>query len=120
MFLLTVMLTLHAAAQNSVDRMVDEFQTVGEARFTSAIERNPQTREVVKVVKTLKVGMPNSKQLREGFIKESNRHDTSFRGDGETKTLIFSEEQKGNARVYMLKYDEYNSEVTIIVNRKKK
>lgn len=119
MILLTAMLSLNAMAQNAVDRMVEEFSSVGQARFTSAIERNPQTREVVKVVKTLRVGSPNDRKLRKGFLNESKRHDSTTSVNNGHKSVIFSEETNDAARVYMLKYDDDYAEVTIIVNRKK-
>ena len=119
MIFLTAMLSLNAMAQNAVDRMVENFSTIGEARFTSAIERNPQTREVVKVVKTLRVGSPNDRTLRKGFLNESKLHDSTTSVSNGHKSVIFSEETNDAARVYMLKYDDDYAEVTIIVNRKK-
>ena len=109
MIFLTAMLSLNAMAQNAVDRMVENFSTIGEARFTSAIERNPQTREVVKVVKTLRLESPGDRKLRNGFLQEAKNRNT----------VIFSEGTRQSAHVYMLKYDDDYAEVTIIVNFKK-
>lgn len=117
--IMTAMFSMNAMAQNAVDRMVEEFSSVGQARFTSAIERNPQTREVVKVVKTLRVGSPNDRTLRRGFLNESKHHDSTTSVNNGHKSVIFSEETNDAARVYMLKYDDDYAEVTIIVNRKK-
>lgn len=119
MLLLAVLFSLHAEAQNAVDRMVENFATVGEARFTSAIERNPQTREVVKVVKTLRLGEVNHHKLRNGFLCEAKQHNSTTTTEGKQAIVIFTDEQRGAARVYMLKYDEETAEVTIIVNFKK-
>ena len=118
MILLTAMLTLNAAAQNSVDRMVEECATVGTAKFTSAIERNPRTREVVKVVKTLRLDSPGNVKLRNGFLHEAKQHNSTTTVNDRQTTVIFTDELHGSARVYMLKADDDRSEVTIIVNYK--
>ena len=44
-----------AAAQNVIDWMVDDFSSRGSSRFTSAVERDPRTRNVRKVVNVLEV-----------------------------------------------------------------
>lgn len=119
MFLLAVLFSLHAGAQNAVDRMVEEFSSVGQARFTSAIERNPQTREVVKVVKTLRLESPGDRKLRNGFLQEAKNHDSNTTVANGRNTVIFSEGTHKSARVYMLKYNDDYAEVTIIVNFKK-
>lgn len=119
MIFLTAMLSLNAMAQNAVDRMVEEFSSVGEARFTSAIERNPQTREVVKVVKTLRLESPGDRKLRNGFLQEAKNHDSNTTVANGRNTVIFSEGTHKSAHVYMLKYDDDYAEVTIIVNFKK-
>ena len=119
MLMLAVLFSLHAGAQNAVDRMVEDFATVGEARFTSAIERNPQTREVVKVVKTLRLGEVNHHKLRNGFLQEAKNHDSNTTVANGRNTVIFSEETRQSARVYMLKYNDDHAEATIIVNFKK-
>lgn len=119
MFLLAVLFSLHAGAQNAVDRMVENFSTIGEARFTSAIERNPQTREVVKVVKTLRLESPGDRKLRNGFLQEAKNHDSNTTLANGRNTVIFSEETRQSDRVYMLKYNDDYAEATIIVNFKK-
>ena len=119
MIFLTAMLSLNVMAQNAVDRMVEEFSSVGQARFTSAIERNPQTREVVKVVKTLRLESPSDRKLRNGFLQEAKNHDSNTTVANGRNTVIFSEETRQSARVYMLKYNDDHAEATIIVNFKK-
>ncbi len=47
-------MALPAMAQNSIDRMVKQHSTTGKSTFTSAVERDPATRKVVKVVNILK------------------------------------------------------------------
>ena len=45
---------LFATAQNSIDKLVDELSTTGNADFTSIVQRNPKTKAIEKVVKSLK------------------------------------------------------------------
>ena len=45
--------TLAISAQNSIDKAVDEYSSIGKSTFTSAVERDPKTRKVLKVVKIL-------------------------------------------------------------------
>ena len=44
--LLLVVATACAVAQNSIDRMMDNYSSRGTSRFTSAVEREPKTRKV--------------------------------------------------------------------------
>ena len=56
MFLCTLALlftSLGLFAQNAIDKAVDEYSSIGNSKFTSAVERDPQTRKVLKVVKVL-------------------------------------------------------------------
>ena len=46
---------LAAMAQNSIDRQVERYSAIGQSRFTSAVERDPRTRRVQKVVKVLEL-----------------------------------------------------------------
>ena len=48
-----LLLSATVQAQNSIDELVENFSTVGSSSYTSAIERDPQTHQVMKVVKTL-------------------------------------------------------------------
>ena len=57
-------------AQNSIDEVVDNFSTVGSSTYTSAIERDPQTHKVVRVVKTLETRGQVVSDLIRAFQKE--------------------------------------------------
>ena len=85
--------SLAGQAQNSIDRLVEKHSTTGESVFTSAIEREPASQKVIKVVKTLKSNNMNADPFIEAF-----------------------------ERIYMLKYDPKSKigiEVTIIVKPNK-
>ena len=53
--LLLVVAAACAVAQNSIDRMMDNYSSRGTSRFTSAVEREPKTRKVLKVVNVLEL-----------------------------------------------------------------
>ena len=44
-----------ALGQNSIDRLVEDCSSVGRSKFTSAVERDPKTRKIQKVVKVLEL-----------------------------------------------------------------
>lgn len=108
-----------AAAQNKIDRLVEKYSTVGSSQFTSVVKRNPQTRQVEKVVKVLKINQGKVKELREAFMEESSTG--TFREkkeDGQT-TLLLTVETPQAVRIYMLEYGSHpgltQTKTTIIV-----
>lgn len=123
-YMLALMLMpLFAAAQNSIDEMVDELSTIGGAKFTSVVQRNPKTRAIEKVVKKLEIGGMNSKKFINAFKNETRRNKTTTTtySDGEVTTIITTSNQKTN-RIYMIKYEDEqyypDVSVTIIVKVK--
>lgn len=64
-------------AQNSIDRAIDNFSTVGNSTFTSAVERDSNTRKIKKVVKRLTMEGEGCKKLRETFEAEKKSGDYS-------------------------------------------
>ena len=53
--LLMLALPLTGMAQNSIDELVDHYSTIGMSTFTSTVVRDPSTRQITKVFKTLKI-----------------------------------------------------------------
>ena len=66
---------LAAMAQNSIDRQVERYSAIGQSRFTSAVERDPRTRRVQKVVKVLELYDKGVKALIDAFKAESSNGD---------------------------------------------
>ena len=51
-YLLVVLMALSclmASAQNSIDRMVEQYSTLGGSSFVTAVKRNPKTHKVYEV-----------------------------------------------------------------------
>lgn len=108
--------------QNSIDRLVEKHSTTGESVFTSAIEREPASQKVIKVVKTLKSNNMNADPFIEAFEKEAQHAIFKLTHSKDKTTLVLTTESKDNVRIYMLKYDPKSKigiEVTIIVKPNK-
>lgn len=113
---------LFACAQNGVDRMLDEFSSVGSARYTSAVKRNEATHQVEKVVKKLECSGSSTKRLINVFRAEAKKHDAITKQANGEITIIFTTKDKKTNRIYMIKYDADTSypevEITIIIRMK--
>ncbi|MBO5182082.1 MAG: DUF5024 domain-containing protein [Paraprevotella sp.] len=110
-----------AWAQNSIDRLVEEYSTVGNSKFTSVVERNPQTKKVVQVVKSLKSDNGDASELRKAFEQESQSIRTVQVQTKEMNVQVLCAESEKETRVYMLKHNpryKKGYEVTIIIKYK--
>ncbi len=115
-----VMMSMPILAQNSIDRLVDKFSSVGSSTFTSAVERDPKTRKVVKVVKTLELEGDHVKQIWKAFEAEARNGNMQNHVKNGVRTMILTVKKSGRNRIYMLKqkadmsgYPE--AKVTIII-----
>ena len=112
-----------ATAQNSIDRMVEHFSTVGGSSFVTAVKRNPKTHKVEKVVKRLTANGVQSRQFVNTFKEEAARQKdvVTSTADGYTTMIVTVPGAKQN-RIYTLRYkgNGYSGEVTvtIIINMK--
>ncbi len=135
LFILTSLLlvTFTVAAQsgasrkeNSIDRFVDNESTIGHSKFTSVVERDPRTHEVVRVIKVRELtrGIDISK-CQETFEAESKRGRFSHSIDADNRhTLLVAVEGKRQDRIYMLQYtgrqalQGHDGKVTIVIKMK--
>lgn len=115
-------IALPARTQNSIDRMVKQHTSTGQSTFTSAVERDPSTRKVIKVVNMLKSKNMDATPFKQAFEKEAQTADSQLTVSKDRTTLILTTESQEDSRIYMLKYDPDDImavEVTIIINFKK-
>lgn len=108
LFLLSLLLMpCTLVAQNAVDKAVDNLKTVGSSHFTSAIERDPQTHQPVRVVKKLEVTATASRNILEAFDVEAARSRTEkyAKQNGIVKRM-FLEEHANETRIYSIEYRE--------------
>ena len=115
--------TLAISAQNSIDKAVDEYSSIGKSTFTSAVERDPKTRKVLKVVKVLQPTDITINKLRKAFLQEKENGQFSIMVNDEEETMTLTVENEKENRVYMMQYTNRgasfaNGKVTIIIRYK--
>lgn len=104
-------------AQNSIDTMVEKYSMAGYTRFTSAVERNPDTHKVKKVVKVLTFPYSQVNLFKGAFEKESAKghYTVTENANGMSSHLLITGNSKA-PRIYMLEYKKYGGgNVTIII-----
>lgn len=120
LLLLTLMVG-SVKAQNRLDKLIGSYSTVGTSTYTSAVERNPRTRAVERVVKVLDTRSPNvAKTLLHAFRAEAKTHGLdSDLCKAKVRTQIFTQKGKEKTRLYMIEYPEGHAaswvRLTIIV-----
>lgn len=110
-------------AQNAIDKAVDEYSSIGKSTFTSAVERDPKTRKVLKVVKVLQPTDITINRLRRAFLEEQKNGQFSLVTNEEEETMTLTVENEKENRVYMMQYTRggasfTNGKVTIIIKYK--
>ena len=114
-----------AWAQNRIDKAVEQHSTLGSSRFTSAVERDPKTRAVQKVVKVLETR--HGSKLVSLFKEEmrSDKYEKSVRTNdsNDRQMLVLTCGSEQQTRIYMLDYapsahGNGNVKVTIIIKNK--
>lgn len=104
-FLLCLLLTLFAhglSAQNSIDALVERYYSTDGSTFTSAVERDPATRRVIKMVKVLKVGTTKAQEFKRAFTQEARKTSSSTTQDGERYTIALTVAGADRRTVYLL------------------
>ena len=101
---LMLITAFNAQAQNSIDRLVDNFSAVGNAKYSSIVQRHPETRAVVRTIRTLTLQDQSIKPIKKAFDDEAGTGDTyTTVKDGHTTTVLIVQANK-KKRVYTLKY----------------
>ena len=114
------------SAQNGIDRFVDNESTIGRSKFTSVVERDPQTRVVIRVVKVRELTRGIDINTCLGvFEKEQSTGRYSHRIEaGEQHTVVLAVDGERQNRVYMLQYTgdhpmrATDGKVTVVVRMK--
>ena len=109
-------------AQNSIDELVENFSTLGSAKFTSVVDRDPKTRRVLKVVKELQLQGLQAGKFKKAFEDESRNGSTTRQQDGDVLTMTITQESPRQLRIYMLRlvgrHTYHSAKVIIIVKMK--
>jgi hypothetical protein len=111
------------AAQNEVDKMVNRLSTIGTAVYTSAVERDPKTHKIMKVVNELKITGPSVTKLINTFNDAASKQKNSYtKKEDNSITKIFTQNYPTSSRIYMMKYLDNSffpdTRITIIIKRK--
>lgn len=101
------MMTSIASAQSKIDDLVDRYSTSTMSKYTSAVERNPQTREVVKVVKILEMNYCDVATFVNAFKNDDSNSELSESRSGNDLVMTRTVQGKKQNRIYMLKADGY-------------
>ena len=96
-----------AHAQNKIDDLVDRFSAISTSKYTSAVERNPKTREVVRVVKILELNYCDVAPFVNAFKKDTSSDELTETRSGNDLVMTRTMQGKKQNRIYMLKADGY-------------
>ena len=125
MFLATLLLLAAAnlAAQNAIDKAVEEYSSIGKSTFTSAVERDPQTRKVQKVVKVLEPTDMTIGKLRKAFLNEQDSGQFNIVTNDDEETMMLTVENTKEVRIYQFIYKGqrasfHDAKLTIIIKYK--
>lgn len=106
-------------SQNKIDALVEQCSTVGYTKFTSVVERDPETRKVKKVVKMLTIPYNDVPTFKSAFEKEKHTGQYIVTNECNINSHMLITMTKQRIRIYMLEYERYKSgNVTIIINNK--
>ena len=109
-FILIAFLSLcvcHINAQNKIDKLVDNYSAHTTSKYTSAVERNPKTRAIVKVVKVLELNYCNIQPFVNAFREEAKNGDFSEHKTDKDLTMTLTSRGATKNRIYMLKAKDY-------------
>lgn len=101
--LLMAVATAQAAAQNGIDRMMDNYSSRGMSRFTSAVERDPATRKVQKVVNVLELQYMGIEEFIKAFRDEAATGNFTEKRTEDGLTLMLTVRGERQNRIYMLR-----------------
>lgn len=94
-----------ALGQNCIDRLVEDCSSVGRSKFTSAVERDPNTRKIQKVVKVLELSDADADSFSAAFKREKGTGDFIEKRTENGITMVLTVRGKGQNRVYALRCD---------------
>jgi len=126
LWLISLAASANVSAQNRIDRFVDNESTIGRSKFTSVVERDPKTHEVVRVVKVRELTRGIDINACQGtFEAESKTGRFSHNIDAnDQNTLLLAVEGDRQDRIYMLQYtgkqplQGKDGKVTVVIRMK--
>lgn len=101
--LLLVVAMMNVAAQNRIDEMMDNYSSSGTSKYTSAVERDPKTRKVLKVVNVIELNHRGIDEFINAFRRESKSGNFTEKRDEEGLTLMLTVRGERQNRIYMMR-----------------
>lgn len=101
--LLLVAAMMNVAAQNRIDDMMDNYSSRGTSKYTSAVERDPKTRKVQKVVNVIELNHMGIDEFINAFRRESKSGNFTEKRDEEGLTLMLTVRGGRQNRIYMIR-----------------
>lgn len=101
--LLFVAAMMNVAAQNRIDDMMDNYSSRGTSKYTSAVERDPKTRKVQKVVNVIELNHMGINEFINAFRRESKSGNFTEKRDEEGLTLMLTVRGERQNRIYMMR-----------------
>lgn len=110
-------LCIGAMAQKSIDKVVEDMEKNADARITSIKKRDPDTRKVVKVTKTIRLTDAQiAKRALEAFEKEEENALTSIKEKRSRVEYTLTFRNKVEKRTYILNIRDKNDvEVSVFI-----
>ena len=93
---------VNATAQNSIDEMMDNYSSCGNSKYTSAVERDANTHQILKVVKVLELTYSGIDEFIAAFRRESKEGNFTEKQDAKTLTLMIAVKGERHNRIYMM------------------
>lgn len=93
----------HAVAQNRIDGMMENYSSHGMSKYTSAVERDPQTRKVRRVVNVLELNDTGIDDFIKAFRRESKSGNFTEKRDEDGLTLMLTVRGGRQNRIYMIR-----------------
>ena len=116
--LMMVGLCMGAMAQKSIDRIMEEMEKMRDVRITSVQKRDPKTKKVVRLSKTIYLQNPAiAKRLIEAFDKEEKDALTVIedKGTNVSYTLKFQDKAEKLVRTYILNVKDSSRKIEVSV-----
>ena len=93
---------VNVAAQNRIDEMIENYSSRGTSRFTSAVERDPKTRKVLKVVNVLELNHIGISEFINAFGQDSKSGNFTEKYTEDELTLMLTVRGERQNRIYMM------------------
>ncbi len=101
--LMIVSLCTGAMAQKNIDRIIEKMDKRRDVQITSVQKRDPETRKVVRLTKTLRISDPVlADELREAFEKDEKDALTIIKETGNNVSYTLKFQDKREKRTYIL------------------